>query len=195
MGDAFRDIIKAIGPLIDILGSLLGPALAGLAKFVGVTLLGVLTLFADSLNALVVVLQDAKRALSGDFGGTVSGQKGLFGDPNAQAQYREVEDSGKLSAMLSSKGPDQVGPFAKWLESLSRSLTAAEGAVAGGKHKTPPHRPPPVVQDFRGSKFTIQQDFDKNFDPDRIAVAFAKDVERIGTKRLQSGLEPLFSVS
>lgn len=51
-----------------------------------------------------------------------------------------------------------------------------------------------VYQDFRGSKFDIKQDFAEGFDPDRIAVVFGRDVAKLGERRLQSNLVPLFSV-
>jgi hypothetical protein len=51
-----------------------------------------------------------------------------------------------------------------------------------------------VVQDFKFSRFDISQKFEEGFDPDRIAVAFAKDVGRMGEQALQSGFEPLFAV-
>jgi hypothetical protein len=51
-----------------------------------------------------------------------------------------------------------------------------------------------MTQDFRYSRFTIEQKFAEGFDPDRIAVAFAKDVGRIGAQKLQSAFEPSFAV-
>ena len=51
-----------------------------------------------------------------------------------------------------------------------------------------------VTQDFRHSRFTVEQKFAEGFDPDRIAVSFAKDVGRLGEQRLQSGFEPLFAI-
>lgn len=51
-----------------------------------------------------------------------------------------------------------------------------------------------VTQDFRYSKFTIDQQFAQGYDPDRIAVMFAKNVAGLGVAKLQSGFEPLFSV-
>lgn len=51
-----------------------------------------------------------------------------------------------------------------------------------------------VTQDFRFSRFTIDQQFAQGYDPDRIAVMFAKKVASAGAMRLQSGFEPLFSV-
>lgn len=68
------------------------------------------------------------------------------------------------------------------------------------KPKAAPTTTPPgrggakVHQDFRGSKFTIAQKFEEGYDPDRVAVAFANDLRKIGEFRLQSGLEPMFGV-
>jgi len=51
-----------------------------------------------------------------------------------------------------------------------------------------------VVQDFRNSRFNIEQKFAEGYDPDRVAVAFSKDIGRIGEQRLQSAYEPMFAV-
>lgn len=70
------------------------------------------------------------------------------------------------------------------------------GAEGGSQDRHPPaHRGGgKSVQDFRYSRFEIQQKFEEGFDPDRIATAFASDIGRIGEQRLQSGFEPLFGV-
>lgn len=60
----------------------------------------------------------------------------------------------------------------------------APSARGGGK----------TVQDFRYSTFQIDQKFEEGFDPDRIAVAFAQDVGKLGTQKLQSGFEPAGAV-
>lgn len=49
-----------------------------------------------------------------------------------------------------------------------------------------------TYQDFRGSRFDITQKFAEGFDPDRVAVALASDLGRIGEQKLQSGFEPAF---
>ena len=48
-----------------------------------------------------------------------------------------------------------------------------------------------VRQDFRYSRFQIEQAFAEGFDPDRIAVAFAQDLSRVGERQLQSNVEPI----
>lgn len=80
-------------------------------------------------------------------------------------------------------------------QGTTRAPTSIAGLTAPQGPRTPAARGgAKVVQDFRNSRFTIQQDFKEGFDPDRIAVAFARDVGRMGEQRLQSGLEPLFAV-
>lgn len=51
-----------------------------------------------------------------------------------------------------------------------------------------------VYQDFRGSKFDITQTFAEGYDADRVAVVFGSDISKLGERRLQSGLAPLYSV-
>lgn len=51
-----------------------------------------------------------------------------------------------------------------------------------------------VYQDFRGSRFDIKQNFAEGFDADRVAVVFGRDVAKLGERRIQSNLVPLYSV-
>ena len=47
--------------------------------------------------------------------------------------------------------------------------------------------------DFRYSKFNIRQEFAEGFDPDRIAVAFASDLGRLGEMKTAAAYAPLFT--
>ena len=58
---------------------------------------------------------------------------------------------------------------------------------------TPDGRPPGVTNDFRGSHFDIRQNFAEGFDPDRIAAAFSSDLAKLGDRKVQSGLSPLYA--
>jgi len=51
---------------------------------------------------------------------------------------------------------------------------------------------PSVVNDFRGSKFTIKQDF-RDADPDRVLRIFTRDLERQAEKRVRSPNAPAFT--
>lgn len=50
----------------------------------------------------------------------------------------------------------------------------------------------PVIN-FNNPRFDIRQNFAEGFDPDRIAVAFTRDIVALGETRLQSGLAPIYS--
>ena len=50
-----------------------------------------------------------------------------------------------------------------------------------------------TYQDFRGSKFEITNNFPQNIDGGRVAVAFGDELARLGERRLESGLRPLYS--
>lgn len=86
------------------------------------------------------------------------------------------------------------------LASASDEAAAAQrGAEDGATAPSIPRRPGGrgggrVVQDFRYSRFEIEQKFEEGFDPDRIAVAFAQDIGSLGENRLQSGFEPVFGI-
>jgi hypothetical protein len=82
------------------------------------------------------------------------------------------------------------------LEKLLQAFKTPEGSLTAPKApKTPDKRAVTgVVQDFKFSRFQIDQKFEEGYDPDRIAVAFANDLGKIGQQRSQSGFAPLFSV-
>jgi len=50
-----------------------------------------------------------------------------------------------------------------------------------------------TYQDFRGSKFEITNNFPPGIDGGRVAVVFGDELARLGERRLDSGLRPLFS--
>jgi len=74
-------------------------------------------------------------------------------------------------------------------------MKAHPDATAAKKPKVPSNRGgSKTVQDFRYSRFDIMQKFAEGFDPDRVANAFASDLEAISDKKLSSGVAPLFSL-
>lgn len=97
-------------------------------------------------------------------------------------QFNEMVDAYKEANMRQFAGMSK--------EQIKKKLgvfTERFGAVP-----TPSGRPQ-VHNDFRGSRFDIQQNFAEGFDPERIAVAFSNDLSALGERRLQSGLAPAFS--
>lgn len=51
-----------------------------------------------------------------------------------------------------------------------------------------------TYQDFRGSKFEINNNFPPGIDGGRVAVAFGDELAALGERRLDSGLRPLYSI-
>lgn len=74
-----------------------------------------------------------------------------------------------------------------WVAYLQSFLPAA---LADPKRNDRPEegtpKKPSVNQDFRHSRFDIKNQFPEGVDPDRIAVAFASDLQALGYKKLQS---------
>lgn len=52
---------------------------------------------------------------------------------------------------------------------------------------------PKVNMDFRGSKFEITNNFPPGIDGGRVAVAFGDELAKLGERRLDSGVRPLYS--
>lgn len=73
-----------------------------------------------------------------------------------------------------------------WTEMLKmgaeRPMTLTDTETPGGRASN--------YQDFRYSRFDINQAFAEGFDPDRIAVAFATDLARVGEMKNQSLYSP-----
>ena len=112
-----------------------------------------------------------------------------------------IGESGKRLGAKGKPGKAKGGSFLDDFLAKMKTADAAPTAVgsggagakggAGGGARGGGGR---AKNDFRFSRFEITQKFAEGFDPDRIAVAFSKDVGRIGETRYQSGFEPLFSI-
>jgi len=62
------------------------------------------------------------------------------------------------------------------------------------RKKAPPDDRAGTVNNFPDARFNITQKFAEGFDPDRIAIAFSRDVAAMGERKLQSGFSPVFGV-
>lgn len=97
-------------------------------------------------------------------------------------------------------GPGATGGFLdnfmKSLQAQKDKNAAAEAAKAAATRQTAATatRSGGVTQNFPNARFDISQKFAEGFDPDRVAVAFAQDVGKLGEQKLQSGFEPAFGV-
>lgn len=102
-----------------------------------------------------------------------------------------------ITATLQAMAPEQQVAWATEKLAQVKQETTREDILAvlkslGVKLPTAQGKPttPAPNYDFRNSRFNITQEFAEGFDPDRIAVAFASDLARIGEMRVQSALVP-----
>jgi hypothetical protein len=71
---------------------------------------------------------------------------------------------------------------------------ARDDALKRKKGTKPPDDRAGTTNNFPDARFNITQKFAEGFDPDRIAIAFSRDVAAMGERKLQSGFSPVFGV-
>lgn len=202
-GDIFQAVMAVFGTLSTVFKALAG----GLGVFLIPMLIvaaAVLRPFAAGLKLVFGALQFVidliyqKLKPSFDFVydmfARVAKYLGQFSSDTAKviegwSKSMEAAGVSKGAPGLPAAAYQDYGPPAPTTEDLLKKLEKSFGMP-------PPGAPggPKVVQDFRNSRFSISQAFAEGFDPDRVGVAFSKQVGRIGEQRLQSGFEPMFAV-
>lgn len=181
------NLAVGIGTLVQGIGQFLHPAL----NIVGAILLK----FGSLIREYVVPVISFFAYGIGELAKFIGKFLGAVGE-NADIAY------GFKAPVQSKQASDTFGDMISGMFASIRAARAAKeekdrtvGSPAKRKLALPSQRSgTKVIQDFRNSRFTIDQKFAEGYDPDRVAVAFAKDVSRMGSQKLQSGFEPLFSV-
>jgi hypothetical protein len=82
-----------------------------------------------------------------------------------------------------------LGILKDWLGSDDKPKALAEDGKRGAGDAPASS----TYQDFRGSKFDINNNFPPGIDGGRVAVAFGDELAQLGERRLDSGVRPLFS--
>lgn len=77
-------------------------------------------------------------------------------------------------------------------EELAKAEEKRQADVARITKEAAKNKRPTIQQDFRGSKFSIEQKFAQGFDPDRVLTAVREDAQKLAQRRLTSGNTPLF---
>ncbi len=192
------ELWTAVGGLIESIGGVFGPLIAALGPILLMLIEVVVTALTPAFNWLVEVVVAVIGALTRFFN--------WLGEMIGEGAAGIVATSREQSALApgrASAAAEERGFFAGLLERLQQSNENAESQAAaveqaaGGARagRTPGARGGANnQQDFRYSRFTIEQSFAEGFDPDRIAVAFADDIGRLGEQRLESGFAPLFGI-
>lgn len=167
------DLLK---PILKLGGYLIGTTFIAYLD----TVASVFGFLADKLSALVDVFQptlDGMDEIVDYFGGQML--------EKLRATQKEIHDTlfgAKALVFDIVNERDTRGRFANY-----GTLMAPETGVPA-----PKKRPSPPVFDFRGSKFSIKQDF-KDSDPDRILRIFVDGLKKQADRRIQSPFRPAFS--
>lgn len=144
---------------------------------------------AESLSKSIL-----SRALEGD-----SIQSVIFRHQALADEEAKLEQATSVYAKLMPKIPvhatvDQMLKFNEAVANLTKqaagalNLTPETAKLFQQKLETKAHH-----FDFRGSHFNIKQAFE-GLDPDRVAVAFTRDLPALGERRVQSQFAPIFSI-
>lgn len=114
---------------------------------------------------------------------------------------REVERRAAERRALAAGGfATRRGPWAETVETLGRLASGGgfggrrdggKGGAVSGPGAVPPGRPT-TVNDFRGSKITVKQEF-READPDRIMVQMIDDLNKQAEMRIRTGFAPALS--
>jgi len=105
-------------------------------------------------------------------------------------QLHEMSKKGRITKKEAMEFIESKGGVRDVAEDLWRKSEESRRERKAKGHKT---TTPKVLQDFRYSKFNIKQEFAEGFDPDRIAVAFASDLGRLGEMKSAAVYAPLFT--
>lgn len=198
---AIANLWNAAAPLVTSILGQIRPALSSLAQGIASLTRGALGTMIQTIRIVARVFLWFYQQLWGVFGPAIRFVIDMIGQLASFIGTMLQKLTGWLASFLDEpahnvghvppRGTSGAGtqpPVTPPEEPPSGTTAAAEAAAArrgGGGRST---------IDARYSRFEINQKFEEGFDPDRIALAFVRDVGRLGQERLQSGLEPAFGV-
>jgi len=184
---AFQAIGRAFGALFQVIGAVVGGGFRVLQVVMMMLWSRIKEYVLPVLSILVANISAAFNVVTSAFTRFANWIKRLTGGtPSAAASGGGL--SGEFARMLA----EASAPAAEAASDEAMNAIAAPGAepaAAGGRRSGGAPQ-----QTFINSRFTIEQKFEEGFDPDRIATAFAQDLGRVASERLQSSFEPMFAI-
>ena len=206
--DAIRHMLSEESPIGRFLQKV-GKGLLWVVEQLGVGLAKCLDLIGDIIEAIDAMSQNKSLAqIRGERAMAVTDVTKYTQD----AQFAQVQKLARAGAKMTDQ---QITFYQNYLQQMAALTGKAMGErmdpakmqlylqtakelaqfqnrykVGAGAVSTP--EKPMFVQDFRGSRFDIEQKFAEGFDPDRVAVAFANDISSLGERKMTSTLGPQF---
>lgn len=195
LSPVFHHLFEAVGHVVTSLKNALVPIIQGVVAALSWFWDLLATGLTPVIGSAIEMFNGLLEAVSTIIDVFVSGAKKIADilhisvGGGGHGKGREAPDAAAAPGQAGYAGEAEVRSYLagpsygrKRTRSVAPPIPAAAGggaAGAGGR----------ATQDFRFSKFEVIQKFAEGFDPDRIAVAFAQDIGRIGEKRLQSAHE------
>ena len=205
LGGGVMKVVQGLAAFISPLAQIVALFAGYFVKLVANSIIPLLSKLAEVLGLVLGGLGDMLNWLGRKMDKGLSLQNAIA-DRKAMDMQKKFSQSAFVNNMASAFTAAQRGvgnhANAGWgiLQGAGKSILGQGEAMVGelAKKWLPKDKHPGktanTVQDFRGSQFTITQQFAEGFDPDRIAAVFGQDVARLGEIRRQSSLAPLYSV-
>lgn len=182
-----RDIFTTLQPSFAVLGSVVGSVFQS-----------IMTIVRPALQIFGTGLQEVWSIVGGPVRNAITGFVTFMTELLRGIAARLGRFGAGLQDIANSIGAVHGQPRAQTAQGQT-AQTAAEAAAEAAAQAESRRPTTPAARaghtthnDFRHSRFDITQKFAEGFDPDRIAVGFVTDLERMSNARLTSGFSPLF---
>ena len=183
---SFGRIFEAVKPLLKALSELFGGVITIAAKLLLEAFKAILWVI-DKIAAMVAWVVDKIKWVADKldvFGADVVSNESAMGK---WARSKGIK--GGTHFMIG-----KVLAYTPEEQAAIDAAKAAKGKADAAKRGVPQSGTGTVInQDFRGSKFDIQQNFAEGFDAGRIGVAFGDQLAAMGERQVDSGLRPVYS--
>jgi hypothetical protein len=177
-------LVQAIGSFLAPIIRLLGAGLIWVYSHVSAYLMPAVNGVVDALKWLIDGIAKVLRWIGRHADGAANN---LLGPRMNEGAGQSADLMGRLDGMMAAltRNTQATEQQVQAQTNANRANRRATPAARGGNN---------THNDFRNSRFQITQKFAEGFDPDRVAIAFARDLEAAADQRLQSGLEPAFGI-
>ena len=202
-GLVFKNALGLLASVVDVIApglAFFGSAVQGLYTAMSdiiILLAAKAKPYADKIVEWMWKLVDA-LVKAANWIATKTGQSSVIGE--IQAQFKELHSKAdNAREYLGVSKVDAVGGISGYIKKFYEEREQAEKdrkeELAKAEKNAAKLKRPSITQDFRGSKFSIEQNFATGFDPGRVLTAVREDAAALAQRRLTAGNTPLFGAN
>ena len=202
-GLVFKNALGLLASVVDVIApglAFFGSAVQGLYTAMSdiiILLAAKAKPYADKIVEWMWKLVDA-LVKAANWIATKTGQSSMIGE--IQAQFKELHSKAdNAREYLGVSKVDAVGGISGYIKKFYEEREQAEKdrkeELAKAEKNAAKLKRPSITQDFRGSKFSIEQNFATGFDPGRVLTAVREDAAALAQRRLTAGNTPLFGAN